>query len=99
MMDYNPKLKPWNKPEPNKVAGKGVIENPDQVENIVWQTRSASPSDYENQLGDALVAAFDQGIEDLEPLVTKLNDLGTRAPDGQLWSVASFEAEMTRLGY
>ncbi|MBZ0216395.1 MAG: hypothetical protein K8F25_07580 [Fimbriimonadaceae bacterium] len=98
-MDYNPRLKPWSKPAPNKVAGKGVIENPDTVENIVWQTRHAPPSDYENQLGDALVAAFDQGVEDLEPLVAKLNEFGTLAPDGQPWTVATFEAEMARLGY
>ena len=99
MPDFNPKLKPWNKPEPNKVAGKGVIENPATVENMVWQTRFALPSDYENQLGDALIAAFEQGIEDLKPLVTKLNELGTRAPDGALWTPDTFEAEMARLGY
>jgi len=98
MTDYNPKLKPWQKPAPNKVAGEGQIEKPDQVENIVWQTRAAPPTDYENQLGDALVAAFDGGIEDIEPLVTKLNELGVRAPDGRNWTVESFEAEMARLG-
>ena len=97
-MDYNPKLKPWNKPTPNKVAGKGVVETPGKVENIVWQTRSASPSDYENQLGDALVAAFELSIEELGPLVDKLNKLGTRAPDGQRWTAENFETEIARLG-
>ena len=37
--------------------------------------------------------------ETLEPLVAKLNSLGAMAPDGQSWTVSSFEAEMTRLGY
>ena len=40
-MDYNPHLQPWKRSEPNKEAGKGSIEIPDEIENIVHQTRSA----------------------------------------------------------
>jgi len=42
-MDHNPNLKPWKRPEPNQVAGKGRIEKPDEVENIVHQTRPSPP--------------------------------------------------------
>jgi hypothetical protein len=98
-MSYNVHLKPWNRPKPNAVAGQGRIENPSQVENIVWQTRPAPPTDYETRLADALVDAFDAGIEDLEGIVTRLNEQGVRTQDGRAWTVDAFTAEMARLGY
>ncbi len=97
-MEFNPHLGPGRRPAPNASAGKGSIEAPDQVENIVWQTRAAPHGDYENRLGDALVAAFEAGVEDLERLVDKLNELGVRAPDGEDWTAERFEAELARLG-
>ena len=48
---------------PNNVAGKGYIEQPGKVANLVWQTRAAAPTAYENALGDALQAAFEGGAE------------------------------------
>ena len=83
-MDHNPLLKPWIRPKPEDAAGKGLIERPNGVANVVWQTRAAPPSEFENRLGDALVA--------------RLNEMGVRAPDGTRWSAASFEREMARLG-
>src|SRR5262249_50191881 len=77
---------------------KGEIERPDAVVNFVWQTRAAPPSAYENRLGDALVECFAAGIEELEPLIARLNDMGVPSPDGARWTAASFEREMTRLG-
>ena len=50
-MDHNPHLKSRSLPEPNQVAGKGQIEKPCEVENIIHQTRPAPPTEYENQLG------------------------------------------------
>jgi hypothetical protein len=97
-MDYNPYLKPWRRPQPNEMAGKGAIERPGQVENLRWQTRMAKPTEYENQLGDALVACFSEGIVELSPLVSRLNAMGVVGPDGQAWTVESFEREMARLG-
>ena len=97
-MDHNPLLKPWIRPKPEDAAGKGWIERPDQVTNIVWQTRPASPSEYENRLGDALVQCFGEGIEELNALVARLNALGVLAPDGGPWTAVSFEREMARLG-
>jgi len=98
VLDHNPFLKPWCRPEPNDAAGQGSIEVPAEVENIVWQTRPAPPTEYENRLGDALVACFEEGIEELSPLVMRLNELGVLAPDGSLWTEDSFEREIARLG-
>lgn len=97
-MTHNPLLKPWIRPRPDDAAGKGSIERPDAVVNIVWQTRAAPPSEYENRLGDALVECFAAGIEELGALVARLNELGVQAPDGTPWTAASFEREMARLG-
>jgi len=98
-MDYNPHLKPWHRPQPNNSAGKGYIETPGKSENLVWQTRSASPSAYETGLADALESVFGDGITELEGVVARLNELGVQAPEGEAWTVGRFEAEMARLGY
>ncbi len=96
-MDYNPYLKPWQPPQPNRDAGKGEIERPGGFANIVWQTRSAPPTEYENRLGDALEQVFAAGIETLPELVAKLNDLGMRSSNGSPWTIETFTAEMARL--
>ena len=41
-LSYNPNLVPWERPAPNNVAGKGHIEQPGKVANIVWQTRATA---------------------------------------------------------
>jgi hypothetical protein len=97
-LDHNPELKPWQSPAPNNVAGKGQIEEPGQMKNIVWQTRAAAPSAYENALGDALEAVFGAGADTALQVVEGLNAHGFRRADGGAWSVAQFEAEMARLG-
>lgn len=97
-LDYNPMLKPWIRPQPTEDGGKGQIERPGEVVNIVWQTRSASPTEYENQLGDALVACFAGGVTEIGPLVAGLNTMGVLAPNGLPWTEESFEREMARLG-
>ena len=96
-MDYNPYLKPWQPPQPNFTAGKGEIERPGGFANIVWQTRSSAPTEYENQLGDALEKVFTAGVETLPEVVAKLTALGMRASDGSLWTEATFTAEIARL--
>ncbi len=97
-LDHNPHLRPWQAPSPNNVAGKGKIEVPGQMPNIVWQNRTAPPSEYENALGDAFEAVFENGAATLDDVVAGLNDMGFRMPDGQAWTAATFESEMTRLG-
>lgn len=62
------------------------------------QARTAPPTAYENKLGDALEAAFADGIHELAPLVARLNEVGVRAPNGEAWTEALFETEIKRLG-
>jgi hypothetical protein len=97
-MDHNPNLKPWQKPEPNNVAGKGHIEVPGQTGNIVWQNRAAPATAYENALGDALEQVFEDGALSVEEVVRGLNAAGLCRPDGGAWTVEQFEHEMARLG-
>jgi hypothetical protein len=97
-LDHNPHLRPWLTPTPNNVAGKGKIEVPGQMRNIVWQNRAAAPTDYENALGDALEAVFEQGAQTAEQVAEGLNGIGFRTPDGDAWTAAVFEAEIARLG-
>ena len=97
-MNFNPYLKPWQPAQPNNVAGKGQIEVPGQVENIVWQNRAAAPSDYENALGDALERVFADGAETPAQVVAAFNARAFHTAEGTQWTVASFEAEMARLG-
>jgi hypothetical protein len=97
-MSFNPYLKPWQAAQPNNVAGKGQIEVPGQVPNIVWQNRAAAPTDYENALGDALEKVFADGAETSEQVVAGLNAMAFRTTAGDAWTTAAFEAEMARLG-
>lgn len=96
-LDHNPYLKPWVQPHPNRVAGKGTIEQPGQVPNIVWQNRSTAPTEYENQLADALEQVFESGAAELADVVAKLNEIGMRTAEGGTWTPAVFEQEMQRL--
>ncbi|MBT3992304.1 MAG: hypothetical protein HON14_12860 [Rhodospirillaceae bacterium] len=97
-LDYNPHLKPWSRTEPNQVAGKGTIEKPDEVENIIYQTRATPPTEYEDRLGEALSEIFEADADELPEVVAKLNDMGVQAPYGEAWTEESFQAEMKRLG-
>jgi hypothetical protein len=96
-MDHNPHLKPWRQPQPNFTAGKGAIEKPGESANLVWQTRSAPPTEYENQLADALERAFEADAETAEDVVARLNEGGMLTSDGHTWTVERFEAELARL--
>ena len=95
-MEHNPHLTPSNTVKGD--AAKGSIEKVDAIQNIVWQTRAAAPTDYENRLADLLEQAFAAAITDVAPLVAKLNELGARAPDGAQWTEASFQAYMKAAG-
>lgn len=97
-MNYNPYLRPWLQPQPNEEAGTGEIERPSEIKNLVWQTRSAPPTEYENHLGDALEAVFESGAVELPDVVAKLIEVGMQAPDGTPWTPEKFQAEMKRLG-
>lgn len=97
-MTYNPYLKPWRAARPNEEAGTGEIEQPATVQNLVWQTRPAPPTEYENRLADALEAVFEAGAVELPDVAAGLNGQGMRAPDGASWTPESLRLELKRLG-
>ncbi len=61
------------------------------------QARTREPSQYETLLGDAMERAFGQGHWELDALVGYLNQSGPLAPNGLMWTSASFSAELKRL--
>ncbi|GJH31070.1 recombinase-like helix-turn-helix domain-containing protein [Caballeronia novacaledonica] len=96
-VNFNPFLKPWLSPQPNNVAGKGVIERPGQVENFPWQARKAEPTQYENDFGDALEKVFADGALQLHEVSDGLNRVGFRTPHGGLWTPETLAAELHAL--
>ena len=97
-VDYNPHLNRLQRSKSNQEAAKGTIEKPDEVTNLVHQTRGNSPTDHENLLGNALEEIFGSGIVDLKDIINRLNEMGVRAPNGDDWSEKSFRSEMENLG-
>jgi hypothetical protein len=77
---------------------RGRIEKPDEADNVVWQTRTREPTDYENRLGDALEQVFAGGADTLAEVVAGLNKLEFPDSAGRAWTEASFQDEMKRLG-
>ena len=96
-MDYNPYLQ-QAKSSGNTDANKGSVEKISEIKNFIWQTRTAPPTTYENQLGDLLEQVFVSGIEELPAVVAKLNEMGGSTPDGKAWTVENFQAVMRQLG-
>jgi hypothetical protein len=41
---------------------------------------------------------FDSDVNQLPEIVTSLNEMGVKSPDGKPWSEESFRLEMRRLG-
>jgi hypothetical protein len=75
-----------------------MIRTPQPLYNETHQTRTSSPTTYENLLGDAIERAFASGIHDLAALVTYLNTSGPAGPNGQPWTTDTYAREMARLG-
>lgn len=97
MTEYNLSLKPWRGNQPSKGSAETIETAANRV-NIVWQSRAAAPTDYENALGDALENLFRNGVTELSEIVAGLNASGMHGPDGRYWTEESFQAEMARLG-
>lgn len=62
------------------------------------QARRRAPTAYENELADALEAAFGDDVRELDALVARLNADGVRTPDGLEWTSDRFQSVMQRLG-
>lgn len=84
-----------NAAEPNK-GGSAAIEQPHAIENIVWQTRAADLTAFEDELAEKLQAVFRNGVEALDAIVAELNRSGPRHPDGA-WTEQNYQSLMARL--
>jgi len=70
-----------------------------EPEDIIWQQRlGRAASAHEDAIGAALERIFDEGVEDLEGIVSRLNELGVASEDGSPWTTDSFQGEMAKLG-
>lgn len=70
---------------------------PKEPDNVVWQTRTRAPTEYELALVQALETVMADGTHDLSGIVRGLNALNFRMQDGAMWSEESFTAEIKRL--
>ena len=64
----------------------------------IHQSRDRTPTEYENLLADAIEQAYAQGVQELIPLVERLNRDCVPSPGGKPWTPELFEREMKRLG-
>ncbi|GGA12041.1 recombinase-like helix-turn-helix domain-containing protein [Dyella caseinilytica] len=96
---FNTYLKTWQRQTPVSTPGAGSIEAVGQWENMVWQTRAREPSEYEQQLVEALEQVFGQGALELSDVVARLNALGMHDHSGHAWTESSFCSAMASLGY
>jgi hypothetical protein len=98
VQDFNPYLEVYQNAHPNKVAGAGQIFAGADRDLIVWQTRPAVPSEYEQTLTDALEQIFSERTYELPQVVAALNREGVRTPDGEAWTERNFEETFRQLG-
>lgn len=61
------------------------------------QSRDSAPTAYENELADAIEAAYADNIHELSALVDRLNETGPRDPDGNVWTKESYAQTMAIL--
>lgn len=93
MFELNPFLTP--DPEPGK-GGTNYIEQPDALQNIVFQTRGQTLSAFEAGLADALMRAFEQGCTELDQLVTALDADKCVDGNGAPWSAETLAGQLAR---
>ena len=70
----------------------------DDIGDPAWQSRMQSPSDHECSLAEALETILVEGIDDLEAIVSALNEHGLPGPDGLPWTSEIFRSEIKRRG-
>lgn len=99
MKEFNEKLAKWINATPSSEAGINNIQIPGQVDHLVWQTRSRAASQYELDLVQHLIQAFNNDVYELDVLTKVLNQQGFRTMAGEVCSIESFSKEMQRLGY
>ena len=70
----------------------------DLIGDPAWQSRMHSPSDHESRLAEALEAILAEGIDELETIVSALNEHGLPGLDGLPWTSEGFCSEIKRRG-
>ncbi|MEO3990479.1 recombinase-like helix-turn-helix domain-containing protein [Pseudocitrobacter cyperus] len=98
-LDFNPALPESRQFTPPAEGGNGNIHKPGDYQNLIWQTRSRVPENWELLLITALEELFEQGVETLPELVNGLNAIRMYDQQGQAWSDASFQAFLQVNGY
>jgi hypothetical protein len=98
VQDFNPYLQPFLAARRSEAVGRGQIYNAPERELIVWQTRLAPPSEFEQSLAAALEQLFAQRIYELPDIVAALNRDGVRTRQGEPWSEQNFVATFRELG-
>ena len=96
--DFNRYLEPYRNRQPNQTAGVGQIFESAARELLVWQTRPAVPTQYEETLASTLEQIFAQRIYQLPEIVAALNREGIRTPGGEAWTEANFQSTFRELG-
>jgi hypothetical protein len=96
--DFNPYLEAYLNRRPSSAAGAGRLFAAADRDLIVWQTRPAVPSEYEQTLAAALEQIFSQRIYELPEIVAALNREGVPTPTGEAWSERGFEETFRELG-
>lgn len=97
--DFNPALPESRQFTPPSEGGNGAIHKPGSYENLIWQTRSRVPENWELNLIAALETLFEQGIDTLPELVNGLNAARMHDQQGEPWSDSSFQAFLQVNGY
>ncbi len=88
--DFNPWLPDTQQVTPAREGGNGQIHQPGQFRNVIWQNRARVPDGFETALVAALETIFDQGAEELEQIVSALNQRRLFDRSGQPWNEATF---------
>ena len=99
IQNINPYLPANNQIIPAREGGKGSIQAPGSTPNIVWQTRSRLPDEYETALIGPLENLFAAGTDTLEALVEALNQQLLFDRQGHTWTPSSFREFLLVNGY
>ena len=97
MTEWNENLTRWREQKPSNKGGQGGIETYDKLENVVWQSRSAPPTEYEDALADALEDIMSDGTHDLAGIAAGLAKHRVKAQDGKAFTEDSLKEEFKRL--
>lgn len=96
---FNQKLSPWKGSTLAHDAGNNHIEIPGKAENFCWQNRISAPTQYENDLADALEQAYESGAKTADEIAAGLNAQHFKTQVGSLWTAQLLESEMAILGH